>query len=272
MLPKANNVDLCTSFKELALWTWSQIKLSTELKSPFNEETITESIVLKLKEKHPASVGIYAFSKREEHKVGADWEIWFLDNSNKRGIGWLLQAKRVYLPSLRYQALKPNLMNGNSQTSRLIRHSKTRGLSPMYLLYNWVPEDFDLSKVPRGSILVANRSLFGCALASAEALRRKNTNRLTELSEISVPWHHAVCPSSSDRKNDLLSTVIDFTHPQMPESPQTFVQPVAVPAYVATIASQRDLASQKESMSKAFSDKMPSGVRGVLTITEEQTD
>lgn len=125
-------MSLCVSFQDLSKWTWSQLERSFLLNSPFNEETITETILLELKARHPLDIGIVSFNKFQEKHLGADWEFWFTDKSGQRGIGWRVQAKRLYRPSEEYSALKPSETSPSSQIQTLISQARSQGLVPIY--------------------------------------------------------------------------------------------------------------------------------------------
>lgn len=204
-------MSLCTSFQEAARWTWNQLGRSTRLKAPFNEETITETILLELKDNHPRDIAVVSFSKIQERKIGADWEFWFLDRSGARGVGWRVQAKRLYQPHQRYDALKPADTSPSSQIQTLIQMAGRQGLAPIYCFYNFVPNPHDIKRTWRCGSFVPDHELFGCSIARADNVRAVAANDFASVCQISLPWHCTVCCTALGSGDDLPDRVAGVT-------------------------------------------------------------
>ncbi|SMY07252.1 hypothetical protein LOM8899_01385 [Flavimaricola marinus] len=186
-------MSLCVSFQEMSKWTWSQLERSFRLNAPFNEETITETILLELKDRHPTDIAIVSFSKIQEKRLGADWEFWFTDKNGQRGIGWRVQAKRLYRPAEEYSALKPSETASSSQIQTLISQAQSQGLVPIYCFYNSVSDPNDVAQGWACRSFSANKWLFGCSIAHAVDVHNLGKRDFKAVSQISMPWHCAVC-------------------------------------------------------------------------------
>lgn len=86
-------------------WVWRAKARAASLGLFLNEETITETVLLRLA---TAAQGtgflVRLFTKAEETKLGADWEFRFISKSKM--VRLRVQAKRLF-PSGHYESLKP---------------------------------------------------------------------------------------------------------------------------------------------------------------------
>lgn len=98
---------------------------------PLQEETITDMLLLQLTARCPGSIKVIPFAKREEAKVGADWEWWFCDRP--KGVGFRVQAKRIFTDRWHFNSLKFPV-RGPSQTDILIEEAR-EGVVPLYCFY-----------------------------------------------------------------------------------------------------------------------------------------
>ena len=228
-------MSLCHSFREMAKWTWNQTDRSFRLDSPFNEESITETILLELKELHPNHLKVVSFSKFREHKTGADWEFWFVDQKGQRGVGWRVQAKRIYRPSETYDALHPSDKDPDSQIQKLIRMAHQQGLLPVYCFYNSVADLRKIDNVWRCPTFQPGHDLFGCSLALAENVHQLGSNKFEPVSQISVPWHCAVCCPAFSSSGNLPDRISAFSNEFINKGPAS-IEPIKprdnLPKYV----------------------------------------
>ena len=133
--------------KEIAQWVWGKIESASNHGVSFNEETITESILLKLAEKlNGESLLIRSYTKIEEGKgtpktgntpTGADWSFWFEGNDG-RGKELRIQAKRLFDSGI-YESMHTKTgrnKKSKSQIDKLIESSRDVGAIPLYVFYN----------------------------------------------------------------------------------------------------------------------------------------
>jgi|GEM_PF-1735312 len=273
-------MSLCHSFQELARWTWRQLDRSYRLNSPFNEETITESILLELKDRHPNDVNVVSFSKLQERKIGADWEFWFVDQNKTSGTGWRVQAKRLYRPHERYDALKPKEVDRTSQIQTLIRMAKQHGLTPVYCFYNSVGDVYDIQKLWRCGSFRVDHEMFGCSVALAENVHALGSKKFDEVAKISMPWHCAVCCTVTSKPDDNFPDRVAnatnnllysnfFVDDRKPTKPQDHL-PKHVKLLLTNEMQQEALLSEQtfEEIMFQASEAEATGIRGIVVISE----
>lgn len=98
-------MTLCDTFRTQSKRTWNLLGCASKIDSPINEETITELLLLNIKKYHQKDLFVKSFNKSEEKLNGADWEWWFLNSTAKRGMGWRVQAKRIFASTHNYKSL-----------------------------------------------------------------------------------------------------------------------------------------------------------------------
>ena len=179
---------LCSEFRRLSAWTWRRMTSARALDMPFNEETITESLLLKLKKRAGSRLVIKAFSKHAEKKHGADWEFVFLGASSP-GLAIRVQAKRLDYKQNKYQNLhKPR----SRQWAKLIHNSGKK--IPFYLFYNhdgfvhpskakWQDEDW------------------GCSIVPVKLVPFKLKQPTPDLIPEMIPWHKLFCSPQGTHQN-----------------------------------------------------------------------
>lgn len=193
--------SLSGSFRHLAGWTAARLGASTRLGVSFNEETITESLLLKLAEQHrPPHFLIKAFSKIEEGTgtqktggmpTGADWDFFFADWTGA-GVAVRVQAKRLF-PSGKYESL-----DGSDKQLQDLRRNCGTAL-PIYVFYNdtsrnwpWSSWLGDPSCAPR----FRGASVWGCSFAPVTGIPKVKQPKPVQIAALQ-PWHCLVCPWSS---------------------------------------------------------------------------
>jgi hypothetical protein len=156
-----------------------------------NEETITETILLRLARSHRHhGLRIEVYNKPKERRLGADWAWCFMHDS--RAVAMRVQAKRLY-SGARYDALKPK----GGQIKRLI--SQARSHHPYYVFYNdGIQGAQCLSKRPSNQLRCGSfpgvDEHWGCMIARAADVRRIGSNAMADLLPASMPWHCMLCP------------------------------------------------------------------------------
>ena len=124
---------VCRVFQKLARRTWRDLRDSHQHHLSLSEESITDYRLLEMKRELGKIIEIEKFTRTEEGQNGADWEWWILGAVN--AFGMRIQAKRLYLDSMRYMAMRPP--HGPTQASKLIQDALTHNLYPLYCFYNY---------------------------------------------------------------------------------------------------------------------------------------
>ena len=186
--------SLCHSFRQLSTWTAGKLRDATCHGVAFGEETITESLLLKLAQRHPPPhFKIRSWSKAAEGTgtarsgppTGADWDFCFA-NSTGSNVTIRVQATRQY-PSGRYEGL--------DGTGNQIRHLRTNCGSalPVFVFYNHPWLSFR-SWNCRGTCSPRFRgaSVWGCSFAPVPAIPPKSKPCPSKIPAMQ-PWHCLVC-------------------------------------------------------------------------------
>ncbi len=209
MSPKTMYPDLCSTFKELAAWTWNKLDKANRLEMVFNEETITESLLLKLAERHAGrDLAIRAYTKAEEGKgtaktgtrpTGADWSFWFSDQKTKKGIEVRVQAKRLF-KSGSYESL-----DGSGKQLQVLRRNAGKAI-PLFVFYNMPLNPnmpwFEFQHMKQSCMncdywwpYFVNISVWGCTYAPVAAIPKKKKPEPLDIKPMK-PWHCLVCEGS----------------------------------------------------------------------------
>lgn len=189
--------SLCHSFRRLSTWTAGKLRDAARLGVAFSEETITESLLLKLAQRHPPPhFKITSWSKADEgtgtaatggRPTGADWDFCFADWTGSN-VTVRVQAKRQY-PSGKYEGL-----DGTGKQIKDLRANCGSAL-PVFVFYNnpWLNWPFPAWYCPgtcdprfRGD------TAWGCSFAPVPAIPPK---KMPDPSDIPAmrPWHCLVC-------------------------------------------------------------------------------
>lgn len=189
-------MSLCDTLKRLSLDTWDKLEASRGAKFQLKEETITDLNILALKTKHSREVSTTVFTKKQESRVGADWEWWFRSAAN-RWIGLRIQAKIINLRDDAFHHLHYRTSQSSYQSDTLIAHAlcSQHPTIPLYCFYLHTYNNAYLAAWHCGT-LPSLKHLYGCSLASAWAvqkLRRPLRNHLADVQDFLRPWHCMAC-------------------------------------------------------------------------------
>lgn len=190
-------MTLCNTFKCLAFNTWNFIQRGRNAVFQLKEETITDINLLEIKTRHPGQVWTYAFNKREEGNVGADWEWWF-QGADLRWIGFRVQAKIISIYSSCFEHLHYKNQNTNIyQCDKLIQNALSQNPPsiPLYCFYIQTDDSSHLNDWSCASIPPL-KDFYGCSLTSAftvRQLRVAKDDHITDLQNELKPWHCLVC-------------------------------------------------------------------------------
>ena len=130
-----------------ALWVYERLGLGLRLGVPVHEATLTQDLLLDLRQALPGLV-VRTFSQIEEGKNGADWEWWW--QGRERWFGARVQAKRLVPVTAGlfgygfYYPYSAGQADRVLQVDKLIASAAAVGLPAVYALYNGPEVDLDL--------------------------------------------------------------------------------------------------------------------------------
>lgn len=183
----------------LSRMVWAKRWAAKTAGLPFNEETITETILLDLQTAYPGHVQVVAFNKSQEAKTGADWLWSFINGDGSLSLTMLVQAKRLEDAEKNYAGINRNigtLTPPVRQIDQLLATATANGVPALYAFYNHLS---DTSRVPHscGSLPSGDPDHlhgFGVSLAEAHTVE---TNLPDETFDThrghSMPLHCLLC-------------------------------------------------------------------------------
>lgn len=190
----------------LSRMVWEKRGAAKSAALPFNEETITETILLDLKTAYPGHLKIIAFNKGQEAKTGADWLWSFVSADGSSSLTMLVQAKRLEDAEQIYKGINRNVGKRKPpvrQIDQLLTTAQNQGVPAIYAFYNHVA---DVSRIPQncGSLEITdpNQVLgFGISLAEASTVANKLPNENFDVHKLhSIPLHCLLCNQGSGRR------------------------------------------------------------------------
>ncbi|WP_282780692.1 DUF6615 family protein [Nocardia sp. CC201C] len=136
----ATHADLTAAMDYLAVDTWRRLEHGQPRGLAPSEESITDYLLFELNQQFP-QVLVHKPSKREEARVGADWEWWI--GADTRWLCLRVQAKKFF--GRNYRHLGHRIGNtGIRQIDLLIAGCDQRGYLPYHVFYNgWASGHFD---------------------------------------------------------------------------------------------------------------------------------
>lgn len=179
---------------DLARRTWDEFgRAFYRLGFTPEERYFTDRALLELERLYPR---VYASrSSIDEHTTGADFEWWIRDGSSVAGL--LVQAKRLRMEGMgSYEGIDRQTDSGRSQPEQLIATARSRGMTPIYVMYNGGRPSFppgpcagDREMRSRGTTVTSARHVHRLALSSSVAT-------LAEVQESAIPWECLLsCPA-----------------------------------------------------------------------------
>lgn len=200
MQAATQRVSLCEAFQKRSSWTWRLLKRAHRVHQKLHEETITDMNLLEIGSKCGSQIITWPITKRQEGKVGGDWEggdwEWWLTGSSGKWLAFRVQAKVLNVSTGTYEHIA-SAPKGNFQVERLIRSSLSVSPKriPIYCLYNfWTGSNREATGICRSYDSVDN---FGCTLMDALRAKPKILAKKRDFNEylppIQVPWHWLVC-------------------------------------------------------------------------------
>ena len=274
--------SLIGSFWVAAHWVWKRRATAKSVGFPFSEETVTETVLLDLATEHPLDIQIIPLNKREEGKIGADWEWLFFSRDNKKFVRSLVQAKVLDDSDNEYAHIDRTIGNtGIRQIDRLLERANGRGIPALYAFYNHLR---DPSRVPTNACaFFACTECWGCSVAPADHVRAYlPSKKFDDLRLISMPWHCLLCPETDvdDQATipekaaagllRLYRRAAERTKPNSPIAapPLEFRRDPPEYFYPARQIRSLESVSQREAMLQRLASENP-GVDGLFLITDE---
>jgi len=168
------------------------------------EETITDDLLLNVRNAHPNEVITYQFNKREENFTGADWEWWLTDG--RLWFGLLIQAKRLDPSSGKYPEIKRLVGKAKTpQIDLLMGQARLKGIDPLYFFYNY--SNGNPSAFTWNCGHPCDVQQLGCTVALAAAVKRalvQGGAGLPKIIPISYPLRCLICcPVLAEPDNSL---------------------------------------------------------------------
>lgn len=186
--------------RDVASWVWHEQGAARHHGLKLQEETITETLLLRMaRECQHLGLRVRMFNRIEEggrKKTtrignGADWE-WYVTTDYCR-VGFRVQAKVLSSELTKKGALSigkyKGLLDDRKQTSALIKDAAASKCNPIYVFYNhsWVSDRAIFSSSRHAFPVVPGD--WGCAVAKAAFVQSQTGNNLSTLIRGMLPWH-----------------------------------------------------------------------------------
>ena len=192
----------------LARMVWTKRGAAKAAGLPFNEETITETVLLDLKTAYPGHVQVVAFNKSQEAKTGADWLWSFVSADGSQSLTMLVQSKRLEDAEQVYSGINRNIGKRTPpvrQIDQLLATARAHGVPALYAFYNHVGQTSRVlqtcGSLPPGD--PDHIDGFGVSLADAHAVEAALPDETFDTHRIhSMPLHCLLCSAGSGTRFD----------------------------------------------------------------------
>lgn len=183
----------------LSRMVWAKRDAAKSSGLSFNEETITETILLDLKTTYPGHVQIVAFNKAQEATTGADWLWSFVSADGRQSLTMLVQAKRLEDAEQLYRGIGRQIGKRTPpvrQIDQLLETARSQQVPAIYAFYNHVT---NVSRIPRncGSLPPTDPDQvhgFGISVAEASTVARALPDEAFDTHRRhSIPLHCLLC-------------------------------------------------------------------------------
>lgn len=183
----------------LSRMVWAKRDAAKTSGLSFNEETITETILLDLKTSYPSHVQIIAFNKAQEATTGADWLWSFVSADGQQSFTMLVQAKRLEDAEQLYRGIARQIgkrMPPVRQIDQLLETARSQQVPAIYAFYNHVT---NVSRITRkcGSLPLTDPDQvrgFGISVAEASTVARALPDEDFDTHQThSIPLHCLLC-------------------------------------------------------------------------------
>lgn len=186
----------------LARTTWRRRGSAKKHALSFDEEAVTQTILMDLADHYPGHAVIVPFNKVQEGKIGADWAWAFVNVDETKVFPMLVQAKALDLNDIEYPEIKRFIGKTSiRQIDRLIATAASLGWPPLYAFYNHLD---DCSRIPNtcGTIEMARLApaaeTWGVSIADAYQVRAALIDQSFDTHCLhSKPLHCLLCSMGS---------------------------------------------------------------------------
>ena len=189
------NCELCRFIVEFSDKVWRRIgKIRADWSTSgnriqYSEETITETLLLELKERFEDAVYVTSFSKQdEEPRYGADW-FWSIKLPSGKYFNCLVQAKKIDAAGLDFGNFlsKKTKKSGRVQIDSLISTAHSIDINPIYVFY--------LNPACKSLRTRKWKGFFisGCSIASAVTMKKINSKYLSDIMKYTKPLAALFC-------------------------------------------------------------------------------
>lgn len=198
------NEQLCLLKEARAVW--NDLEEAKVLRVPWQEETITDTLIRNLRRSYPGNIEVIPFNKPLEGESGADWLWSFTNTTGGAAATMLVQAKRLSNDGTKYPDIDRNIgkrLPPKRQIDQLIDVAKRHSVPALYAFYNH-HDDTSLVPVRCGSLDVGDMNHvfgFGISIAEANNVEAALPNQNFEVHKLhSIPLHCLLCTRNADKR------------------------------------------------------------------------
>jgi len=185
---------------------WDDLKEAKALKVPWQEETITDTLIRNLRRSYPGNVEVIPFSKPLEGESGADWLWSFTSKDRVTTATMLVQAKRLNNDEVEYPDIIRNIGKRSPpqrQIDQLITVASRYGVPALYAFYNHL-EDITRVTARCGSLNLGDPDHifgFGISIAGADEVAATLPDQTFDCHKVhSIPLHCLLCTGSAAKR------------------------------------------------------------------------
>lgn len=198
------------TFKDRAIETGKLIEKGFASGLGIFEETLTDSHLLRIYEKHSDYICTYKYTRREEGSTsGADW-LWCIGEPGS-WISMLVQAKIINPRTKRCQHLNYKGKK-TSQRTLLVKFAQNHKLLPLYCIYNHLPPN--LNPYAKASSLLSDIETceWSCFFMSPKHVKKlvgQKKDKQPDLLQYGIPWSFPFLYASLQNNSTLASSVAE---------------------------------------------------------------
>lgn len=270
-------INLKKTLIDAAHWIWQARGAAKAMGFPFSEETVTETVLLMLAMGNAATIKIIPFNKRQEGKIGADWEWCFFNSDRKKFFPMLVQAKVLDNNDHQYPHIDRFIGNtGKKQIDRLLDSARRRGIPAIYAFYNHLKSSSRVNV----NACKCRRSCDQCWGCSVALARHVNSNLpakdFDSIKKFSMPWQCLICSNGKTSGSfvddiaanlSVLASSLDVATSERADGEFAFHPHTAPPPYFEAVARMGSTLEghQKEEQVEKLAAEYPD-IAGVVLV------